>query len=485
MNEAMTMDALEAMLRRMGPRARRFAMDLREGVTTDQLEQLQERLLETNEKRNNIKTAADAAKRDFTAEEEAEMSRLKEVYDKTKRQIEVRQTLLEDTLCLTEGGGRRSQPDDPAGKGGQSIQIHSSSYDKKGKWGWNTVGDFALAVASAAKNPGAAMDPRLVANAPTTSSTEGVGSDGGHVVPPDFREEIFSTIFAEDEIASLCDVSETSRNRVVIPLDEDSPWSTSGIQVYWEAEGATPTQSKVAINAAEPKLDKMMALVPVSDELLEDAPQMDRYLRRKAPEKMGFKLNQAILSGTGAGQPLGILNADCLVTQAAESGQTADTVNDLNIHNMWGRLYGRSRRNAVWLINQDVEAQLRLLAFQNTAAAGPAMVSGGPVYIGPGTALNPSSYGTLNGRPVIPTEACSKLGDVGDIILVDLMQYALVRKTGGVRAQTSMHLFFDTGHTAYRFDFRVTGMPYWSQTLARADSTNTNTLSPFVALEAR
>jgi HK97 family phage major capsid protein len=111
----------------------------------------------------------------------------------------------------------------------------------------------------------------------------------------------------------------------------------------------------------------------VTEELLEDAPAMGAYLNRKAPEKMDFKVSDAIVRGTGVGQPLGFLNSPALVTVAAEGAQTADTVNVTNLAKMWGRLPVQSRRTAVWLMHPDAEAQLPLMSLANM-----------PVYLPPG-----------------------------------------------------------------------------------------------------
>jgi glycine cleavage system H protein len=79
---------------------------------------------------------------------------------------------------------------------------------------------------------------------------------------------------------------------------------------------------------------------------------------------------------------------------------------------MWTRLYAPCRQNAVWLINQDVEAQLMQMAM--------AVGTGGvPVYM-PAGGASQSPFGTLFGRPVVPIEQCSALGDVGDIVFADL-----------------------------------------------------------------
>ena len=65
-----------------------------------------------------------------------------------------------------------------------------------------------------------------------------------------------------------------------------------------------------------------------------------------------------MINGTGAGQPLGLLNADATISVAKETGQAAATVLSENIFGMWARLHAPRRQNAVWLINQEIEPQL-------------------------------------------------------------------------------------------------------------------------------
>ena len=98
---------------------------------------------------------------------------------------------------------------------------------------------------------------------------------------------------------------------------------------------------------------------------------------------------------------------------------------------MWSRMWGRSRQNAVWFINQDVEPQLYALS-QIIGTAGV------QVYL-PANGISGQPYGTLFGRPVIPVEYAATLGTEGDITLCDFSQYVLADK-GGVQSASSMHV---------------------------------------------
>ena len=130
-----------------------------------------------------------------------------------------------------------------------------------------------------------------------------------------------------------------------------------GIQAYWENEAAPIPPTKPLLSQATLRLNKLSCLVPVSDELIEDATALASYLEGKAADKLIAKLNTAIIAGTGAGQPQGILKSTSLITVTKETTPTTQangTVILPNIVNVWTRVLGSWRTNAVWLVNDDV-----------------------------------------------------------------------------------------------------------------------------------
>jgi hypothetical protein len=74
------------------------------------------------------------------------------------------------------------------------------------------------------------------------------------------------------------------------------------------------------------RLNKLFGLVPVTDELLADSPAIGAYLTGLLGRSIKWKVNDAIMNGTGAGQPLGILNGAGLVVIAKEGGQATLTL---------------------------------------------------------------------------------------------------------------------------------------------------------------
>lgn len=464
----------------------RLAFPIFADATIQAHRERQTELLSANE---SILAAADAERRELTAEENTSIDNNTAEFDRLQGEIDRRERVAAHQAALSASRGRVAAPEaiegdeQPQDQAPQRPQARAPQNGQRptvapvvrtqaaGTHGFRNFGDFAQAVRNASMQ-GAQPDQRLLRNATlSTFSQEGVGADGGFAVPPDFRAAIMSRVFSEDSLIARCDVQVTTSNNFTVPVDETTAWGTGGIKAYWTKEAAASTQSKPALRDMTLKLDKLTALVPVTEEMLEDAAQIDGYLRSKAPEAIDWELSYSLAWGAGVGEPLGFMRAPALITQAAEGAQTADTINATNLVKMMSRLPTRSRRNAVWLIHPDAEPQLPLMTIGNQ-----------PVYLPPG-GLADAPLGRLMGRPVIPHQVCSTVGDLGDIMLVDLTQYLAVRKAMGVNVQTSIHLWFDQGVTAFRFVMRVAGQPWWSA--AQSPRSGTNTISPFVTLAAR
>jgi HK97 family phage major capsid protein len=449
---------------------------------------------------NALLAQADTAGRELTNEERTSIRDNTAEVERLEGEIELRTRVAAQDLRMREPQARLTPPNgsEPLGDDAaaaartqarapgaephvQTTQISTAATRAaaRGNGGFNTLGHFAQAVRAGIQQPGN-MDGRLRA-ALSTYGNESTGADGGFAVPPDFKTEIMRLVTAEEGLFNRCDTMPTSSNKVEVVTDETSAYSTSGVRVYTRAEAAVMTQSKPSLKEVDCKLHETYAFVPMTDALLEDAPMMSSYLTTKAGEAFQFKLNDYIVNGTGVGQMLGIKNSGALVTVSAEGSQTADTLHGDNVIKMWARMPGAVRGRSVWLINQDLEPQLMKLGVVVGTAAGTA-TGGMPVYMPPG-GLSASPFGTLLGRPVILTEACAGIGDLGDIFLAYMGGYFAPFKSGGVKSDVSMHLYFDQGVTAFRWTLRVGGQPWLSAPIARKNGSNT--LSHFVTLAAR
>lgn len=338
---------------------------------------------------------------------------------------------------------------------------------------FSSFGEQLMAAYRAAM-PGGKVDERLSTRA-ASGLNETTPSDGGFLVQQDFVTELLKRTYETGILASKVKkipISTNANGIKINAIDEDSRANGSrwgGVQTYWEGEADELTASKPKFRQMELSLKKLTGLCYATDELLQDAAALEAVIRQAFAEEFGFKIDDAILSGSGEGEPLGILNSGAIVTVAKEASQT-ETITVENLIKMWNRLWSRSRANAVWYINQELEPYLYTLKIGDK-----------PVYI-PAGGLSEKPYGTLFGRPVVPIEQCSAAGEVGDIILADIGQYLLIDK-GGIKSASSIHVRFLYDENVFRFIYRVDGKPIWTKPLTPYKGSAT--VSPFVTLAKR
>jgi HK97 family phage major capsid protein len=385
---------------------------------------------------------------------------------------------LRDELATLKAFKERIE-NEPAIKSGGHLVVPQDETDKKAAMPWASLGEQLKAVYVAATQPHR-TDERLKAQKAILGANETVPSDGGFLVQPNFSSEIFRAATEVGQVVPRVrriPIGAGANGLIMNAVDETSRATGSrwgGVQAYWAAEGDTATATKPKFRQMELKLNKLMAVMYATDELLADTTALGAIAQQALSEEITWTAENAIFRGTGAGQPVGIIGHASTVSVAKETNQPAATILVNNIFKMWARMWSRSRANAVWFINQDIEPQLLALEF-------PVGTGGMPAYMPPG-GLSQSPYGTLLGRPIIPVEYASTLGTVGDIILADLTQYIMIDK-GGIQAAESMHVQFLTDQMAYRWTYRLDGQPAWRTTLTPANGSAT--LAPFVTLATR
>lgn len=309
---------------------------------------------------------------------------------------------------------------------------------------------------------------------------ESIPADGGFLVQKDQSDELLKLLHNTDIIMSrirMIPISANSNGLKLNAVDETSRANGSrwgGMQAYWQDEADSKTKSKPKFRQMELSLKKLTGLSYATDELLADTGALATVIQQGFVEEFGFKTDDAFINGDGAGKPYGIRNAPATISVPIESGQASATIVTENIFNMWSRMWARSRPNAVWHINQDVEPQL----FGMSLAVG---TGGVPVYM-PAGGISGSPHSQLFGRPIIPLEQCQTLGTHGDIYFVDWSQYVGINK-GGMQSASSMHVRFVNDEMAFRFVIRLDGQPAWVSQLTTFKGTNTQ--SPYIKLASR
>jgi HK97 family phage major capsid protein len=294
----------------------------------------------------------------------------------------------------------------------------------------------------------------------------------GFLIPGQFSARLLDESL-EDEIVRPRARPEpmTSDTKTIAGLTHDDgtlgPYGGLG---GWVAEAATIAEEDAPVRAIQLHAHAVKVLVRVSNEALADGQGLEEQLTTALPKALGWHMDTGFLRGTGAGQPIGILNAPATITVAKEGSQPADTIVYANLTKMFARLAPASVRNAVWVVNPSAIPQL--LTLSQTVGTGGSLV--------PVLSESNGNFRML-AIPVIFSEKCSALGDLGDIILADFSQYA-VGLRAEVRLEKSMHAGFASDTSHFRAVLRADGQPLLAAPYTMAHG---GTVSPFVTLAER
>ena len=419
----------------------------------------------------DIDTKCVAENRDMN---DAEVALKKEIMDTVEEyeQIVATQERQERVLArLEKPEGSLTVPKDA-----KIETVDTSARDRFGSFG-----EQMMAIMRAGLPGGNfSVDPRL--HNAASGLNETVPSDGGFLVQQDFSNELLQDVFETGILASRCrrtTISGNANSTKMNGIDETSRVSnrSGGIVSYWEDEADEKTASKPKFRKIELNLKKLTGLCYATDENLDDAPQLEGIIKEGFNSEFGFKIDDAVFQGTGAGQPLGFMNGGCLVSVAKETGQAADTVVAENIVKMYSRRFAGQTGNYVWLYNQTIEPQL----FTMSLAVG---TGGIPVYMPPG-GLSDAPHGRLMGLPAIAIEQAAALGTVGDISLVNLQNGYILAEKGGVKSDMSIHVRFIYDESVFRFVLRIDGQPVRASALTPYKGGAGATQSHFIALATR
>jgi HK97 family phage major capsid protein len=313
---------------------------------------------------------------------------------------------------------------------------------------FKSFGDFAATVRAAALRDTKAQ------RAISTFSSGINGPDGGYAIPTDFAEQIF--MVDQDSLAARCEMIPSLSRNIDVPTDGSMPWSSTGIIAHWiGAEGTVHTPRKPELSLAEHKLKPLVVLVPASKELVEDSMAFNAWLPTAMQRAITWELNDAIINGTGAGVPLGILKSSAAIEVAKETSQTAATINDGNITKMLAR--SLEPMKATWVASPVAYSQLVALSSFDSATR------------------------TLAGLPIVLTDACAAVGTVGDLVLAGLNGYRVVSKA--LRFAESAHMSFDEDLHMFRVVLQVDGQPILPGPVTPPNSATTR--SHFVTVATR
>lgn len=239
--------------------------------------------------------------------------------------------------------------------------------------------------------------------------------DGGYLVPTEMSNQIINKIVEISDLRRLARVMQIGGKALEIDRRD------TDLSVYFVGEGVAATESQPLYGKLLIPAHKLMAEVRVTNELLADSAfDMVAELNTRAAMKFAEKEGQAFLTGTGVGEPEGIMTA--AGTTNVNSGHatllTADAFFDMIAQFKY--------RNPVFLMNRATFAAARKLKSGN----GEYLLQGGldgnlDMRLG-GTA------GSIAGVPVVLMQGLANVGaGTKPVALIDAQEaYLIVDRIG-------------------------------------------------------
>jgi HK97 family phage major capsid protein len=302
---------------------------------------------------------------------------------------------------------------------------------------------------------------------------EKIPSEGGFSVPVQYAATLLDESLEDEIVRPRATIWPMTAPTLAIPAWDSATHTSNlfgGFSGTWMAEGGTGTDQTGKLRLINLTANKLGIWTAASSELIQDGLNFETSLTDAIKKALSWFLDYAFLSGTGAGQPKGVLNSASLIVQAKETGQTAATILYENLSNMYARLHPSCHKRAVWLCNSSAIPQL----LQLTLGIGTAGTHF-PVL------RETDGRFFIFGKEVLFTEKLPALGSEGDIILVDLSQY-MIGMRSDVYLERSNAPGWHTDTLSYRILLRADGQGSWDKTITPK---NGSTLSWVVTLAAR
>lgn len=190
--------------------------------------------------------------------------------------------------------------------------------------------------------------------------TEGTDSEGGFLVPEEWRPNLIQMLEVYGVARRECTVLPMSREELVMPK------LTSGVQTYWIGEGKTIPNTQPAFGELRLVAKKLAALVPMTSELLADtAIEIANLLLTLFAQAIAKEEDRVVFTGdvSGASDPFDGIMADPDVTAfTLDSGQTTfASVTADNLADVIASLTPTVSDGAKWYMHRTVFNVIRKL----------------------------------------------------------------------------------------------------------------------------
>lgn len=303
----------------------------------------------------------------------------------------------------------------------------------------------------------------------TKDMTEGAAGQGGVLVPEGYSNDMIEVMFERSPIMSRVHRVPVGAPSGRVPsLDyyatptagSGATAAAAGVTSATTAEGATLTETQPTFEEIQWNVHKIGGYTEVTRELMEDSPQaIESLLRGLFEIAINSVCERHVLRGSGAGEPLGILNA------AAAVGVTPATDNAFKPADALGMLAKLKvmRGNIAFLMHPSIMPD-----FINFTASNADLVD-----------WNQSVRASLLGYPIYYSEHLPLANASGAVVLADLSAYYWFERRG-LSIGYSEHAAFLSEKGTWRFSIRADGQPAVKSAISGANPGSAYTQSPFV-----
>lgn len=321
-----------------------------------------------------------------------------------------------------------------------ATSIEANEPNPKGNDAWANLQEFVGAVIIHGTR--GETDRRLEYDAnPIPNPIKGeqrmdTGSSGGFLVPVQFRSEILRVDPAATPLLSMVrdlGAGTPPDSGVTIPaLDQDGAapdHQYGGVAVGWVGEGGAKPSTSAALREVSLTPHEVAAHLPITDKLLRNWPAAGGFFSGLMFEALNGEKENVIYQGNGTAKPLGILDSG----NAAQHLHPRATANVITYADIIAMLARRMKRGGSWVWLLSPEALPQILALVN---------ANNNLIFQMDNAVAGIS-GTLMGIPLVEYEFAPALGSKGDLGLVNVNPYYLLKPGAGP--------FVSTGFTGTDF----------------------------------
>lgn len=209
----------------------------------------------------------------------------------------------------------------------------------------------------------------------TKSLTSQTDPDGGYYLSPQVSANVVTKVFETSPLRQLASVETIGTDSLIIPTDRDEAVANWAGEEESRPETGTPQVGRLEI-----KVHELYAKPKATQKLLEDANiNIEQWLARKVAERFARKENTAFISGTGVGQPRGILGYTTVADASWAWGQVGYLVTGVSgdwaasnkgdkLIDLYYALKDEYAANASWLIQRALIGEIRQFKESTTNA---------------------------------------------------------------------------------------------------------------------